>query len=61
MEGSSQLLGVLTDSTISFMLMMQLILKKVIPDMYYVRYALTGMTITFLCPFMFHMLRLKSE
>ncbi|SCN44483.1 PAP2 family phosphatase [Bacillus cereus] len=55
------MLGVLTDSTISFMLMMQLILKKVIPDMYYVRYALTGMTITFLCPFMFHMLRLKSE
>ncbi|MCH4566417.1 phosphatase PAP2 family protein [Bacillus sp. ES1-5] len=46
---------------LSFMLMMQLILKKVIPDMYYVRYALTGITITFLCPFMFHMLRLKSE
>ena len=46
---------------LSFMLMIQLILKKVIPDMYYVRYALTGITITFLCPFMFHMLRLKSE
>ncbi|MEH7062141.1 phosphatidic acid phosphatase, partial [Bacillus wiedmannii] len=46
---------------LSFMLMMQLILKKVIPDMYYVRYALIGITITFLCPFMFHMLRLKSE
>ncbi|HGH7176098.1 TPA: phosphatase PAP2 family protein [Bacillus wiedmannii] len=45
---------------LSFMFMMQLILKKVIPDMYYVRYVLTGITITFLCPFLFHMLRLKK-
>ncbi|SCC24271.1 phosphatase PAP2 family protein [Bacillus wiedmannii] len=45
---------------LSFMLMMQLILKKVIPDMYYVRYVLTGITITFICPFIFHMLRLKN-
>ncbi|MCU5309625.1 phosphatidic acid phosphatase, partial [Bacillus cereus] len=29
-------------------------------DMYYLRYAVTGITITFLCPFMFHMLRLKK-
>ena len=34
-------------------------IKKVIPDMYYLRYVLTGFTITFLCPFMFHMLRIK--
>nr|EEK67739.1 Phosphatase, PAP2 [Bacillus wiedmannii] len=45
---------------LSFILMIQLILKKVIPDMYYVRYALTGITITFICPFIFHMLRLKN-
>ncbi|MGE1037572.1 phosphatase PAP2 family protein, partial [Bacillus cereus] len=43
---------------LSIMLIMQFILKKVIPDMYYLRYAVTGNTITFLCPFMFHMLRL---
>ncbi|MCU4787777.1 phosphatase PAP2 family protein, partial [Bacillus cereus] len=42
---------------LSIMLIMQFILKKVIPDMYYLRYAVTGITITFLCPFMFHMLR----
>lgn len=45
---------------LSIMLIMQFILKKVIPDMYYLRYAVTGITITFLCPFMFHMLRLKK-
>ncbi|BCC05861.1 MULTISPECIES: phosphatase PAP2 family protein [Bacillus cereus group] len=45
---------------LSIMLIMQFILKKVIPDMYYLRYAVTGMAITFLCPFMFHMLRLKK-
>lgn len=45
---------------LSIMLIMQFILKKVIPDMYYLRYAVTGITITFLCPFMFHMLRLKN-
>ncbi|UOB81188.1 phosphatase PAP2 family protein [Bacillus sp. ZJS3] len=45
---------------LSIMLIMQFILKKVIPDMYYLRYALTGMAITFLCPFIFHMLRLKN-
>ncbi|MHC2834678.1 phosphatase PAP2 family protein [Bacillus sp. F9_6S_D1_P_5] len=45
---------------LSFMFMIQLILKKVIPDMYYLRYVLTGITITFLCPFIFHMLRLKN-
>ncbi|MEJ9114763.1 phosphatase PAP2 family protein [Bacillus paramobilis] len=45
---------------LSFMFMIQLILKKVIPDMYYLRYVLTGITITFLCPFLFHMLRLKN-
>lgn len=44
---------------LSIMLIMQYILKKVIPDMYYLRYAVTGITITFLCPFIFHMLRLK--
>ncbi|MCU5533378.1 phosphatase PAP2 family protein, partial [Bacillus cereus] len=44
---------------LSIMLIMQFILKKVIPDMYYLRYAVTGITITFLCPFIFHMLRLK--
>ncbi len=44
----------------SSMFMIQLILKKVIPDMYYLRYVLTGITITFLCPFLFHMLRLKN-
>ncbi|HDR3652343.1 phosphatase PAP2 family protein [Bacillus sp. SM-B1] len=45
---------------LSIMLIMQFILKKVIPDMYYLRYAVTGITITFLCPLMFHMLRLKK-
>ncbi|WP_341517922.1 phosphatase PAP2 family protein [Bacillus paramobilis] len=45
---------------LSFMFMIQLILKKVIPDMYYLRYVLTGITITFICPFIFHMLRLKN-
>ncbi|HFF3188802.1 MULTISPECIES: phosphatase PAP2 family protein [Bacillus] len=45
---------------LSVMLIMQFILKKVIPDMYYLRYAVTGITITFLCPFIFHMLRLKN-
>ncbi|MDA1746248.1 phosphatase PAP2 family protein [Bacillus paranthracis] len=45
---------------LSIMLIMQFILKKVIPDMYYLRYAVTGITITFLCPFMFHMLRIKN-
>lgn len=45
---------------LSIMLIMQFILKKVIPDMYYLRYAVTGITITFLCPFIFHMLRLKK-
>ncbi len=45
---------------LSIMLIMQFILKKVIPDMYYLRYAVTGITITFLCPFMLHMLRLKK-
>ncbi|WNV21853.1 phosphatase PAP2 family protein [Bacillus sp. SI2] len=45
---------------LSIMLIMQFILKKVIPDMYYLRYAVTGITITFLCPFIFHMLRLKN-
>lgn len=45
---------------LSIMLIVQFILKKVIPDMYYLRYAVTGMAITFLCPFMFHMLRLKK-
>lgn len=45
---------------LSFMFMIQFILKKVIPDMYYLRYVLTGITITFLCPFLFHMLRLKN-
>ncbi|TNO96939.1 phosphatase PAP2 family protein [Bacillus sp. CD3-1a] len=45
---------------LSIMLIMQFILKKVIPDMYYLRYAVTGITITFVCPFMFHMLRLKK-
>lgn len=45
---------------LSIMLIMQFILKKVIPDMYYLRYAVTGITITFLCPFMFHMLRIKK-
>ncbi|MGE6536434.1 phosphatase PAP2 family protein [Bacillus luti] len=45
---------------LSFMLLIQLILKKVIPDMHYLRYVLTGITITFLCPFIFHMLRLKN-
>lgn len=45
---------------LSIMLIMQFILKKVIPDMYYLRYAVTGITITFLCPFLFHMLRLKN-
>ncbi|MEG7966760.1 phosphatase PAP2 family protein [Bacillus cereus group sp. Sample30] len=45
---------------LSIILIMQFILKKVIPDMYYLRYAVTGITITFLCPFMFHMLRLKK-
>ncbi|WP_088314605.1 phosphatase PAP2 family protein [Bacillus cereus] len=45
---------------LSIMLIMQFILKKVTPDMYYLRYAVTGITITFLCPFMFHMLRLKK-
>ncbi|WP_448162668.1 phosphatase PAP2 family protein [Bacillus mobilis] len=45
---------------LSFMFMIQLILKKVIPDMYYLRYVLTGITITFLCPFLFHLLRLKN-
>ncbi|HFK1433190.1 TPA: phosphatase PAP2 family protein [Bacillus cereus] len=45
---------------LSIMLIMQYILKKVIPDMYYLRYAVTGITITFLCPFIFHMLRLKN-
>ncbi|MED0936947.1 phosphatidic acid phosphatase [Bacillus cereus] len=45
---------------LSFMFMIQLILKKVIPDMYYLRYVLTGTTITFLCPFLFHLLRLKN-
>ncbi|KAA0760897.1 phosphatase PAP2 family protein [Bacillus sp. SH5-2] len=45
---------------LSFMILIQHILKKVIPDMYYLRYALTGITITFLCPFIFHMLRLKT-
>lgn len=44
----------------SFMFMIQLILKKVIPDMYYLRYVLTGITITFLCPFLFRLLRLKN-
>lgn len=46
---------------LSIMLIMQFILKKVIPDMYYLRYAVTGITITFLCPFIFHMLRLKKN
>ncbi|HDR6316987.1 TPA: phosphatase PAP2 family protein [Bacillus thuringiensis] len=45
---------------LSVMLIMQFILKKVIPDMYYLRYVLTGITITFLCPFIFYMLRLKN-
>lgn len=45
---------------LSILLVVQLLLKKVIPDMYYLRYVLTGITITFLCPFMFHMLRLKN-
>ncbi|MES5846768.1 MULTISPECIES: phosphatase PAP2 family protein [unclassified Bacillus cereus group] len=45
---------------LSIMLIMQFILKKVILDMYYLRYAVTGITITFLCPFIFHMLRLKK-
>ncbi|WP_242303652.1 phosphatase PAP2 family protein [Bacillus cereus group sp. BfR-BA-01350] len=45
---------------LSIMLIMQFILKKVIPDMYYLRYAVTGITVTFLCPFIFHMLRLKK-
>lgn len=45
---------------LSFMFMMQFILKKVIPNMYYLRYVLTGITITFLCPFIFQMLRLKN-
>ncbi|WP_434611796.1 phosphatase PAP2 family protein [Bacillus paranthracis] len=45
---------------LSIMLIMQFILKKVIPDMYYLRYAVTGITITFLCPFLFHILRLKN-
>ncbi|HDR7282631.1 MULTISPECIES: phosphatase PAP2 family protein [Bacillus cereus group] len=45
---------------LSIMLIMQFILKKVIPDMYYLRYAVTGITITFLCPFIFRMLRLKK-
>ncbi|GAB6424650.1 hypothetical protein bcgnr5372_31320 [Bacillus luti] len=45
---------------LSFMLLIQLILKKVIPDMYYLRYVLTGITITFLCPFIFRILRLKN-
>ncbi|PWN74550.1 phosphatase PAP2 family protein [Bacillus paranthracis] len=45
---------------LSIMLIIQFILKKVIPDMYYLRYAVTGITITFLCPFMFHMLRIKN-
>ena len=45
---------------LSILLVVQLLLKKVIPDMYYLRYVLTGFTITFLCPFMFHMLRIKN-
>ncbi|HDR7794165.1 TPA: phosphatase PAP2 family protein [Bacillus luti] len=45
---------------LSCMLMIQLILKKGIPDMYYLRYLLTGITITFLCPFIFHMFRLRK-
>ncbi len=45
---------------LSIMLIMQFILKKVIPDIYYLRYAVTGITVTFLCPFIFHMLRLKK-
>lgn len=45
---------------LSIMLIMQFILKKVILDMYYLRYAVTGITITFLCPFIFRMLRLKK-
>ena len=45
---------------LSFLFMIQLILKKLIPDMYYLRYVLTGIIITFLCPFLFHMLRLKN-
>ncbi|MGH0434450.1 phosphatase PAP2 family protein [Bacillus basilensis] len=45
---------------LSILLVVQLLLKKVIPDMYYLRYVLTGMTITFLCPLIFHMLRLNN-
>lgn len=45
---------------LSILLVVQLLLKKVIPDMYYLRYVLTGFTITFLCLFMFHMLRIKN-
>lgn len=45
---------------LSILLVVQFLLKKVIPDMYYLRYVLTGFTITFLCPFMFHMLRIKN-
>ncbi len=45
---------------LSCMLMIQLILKKGIPDMYYLRYLFTGITITFLCPFIFHMFRLRK-
>ncbi|MES5919752.1 phosphatase PAP2 family protein [Bacillus cereus group sp. RP37] len=44
---------------LSVMLIMQFILKKVIPDMHYLRYVLTGITITFLCPFFFRILRLE--
>ncbi|PGS12186.1 phosphatidic acid phosphatase [Bacillus cereus] len=44
---------------LSVMLIMQFILKKVIPDMHYLRYVLTGITITFLCPFIFRILRLE--
>ena len=45
---------------LSILLVVQLLLKKVIPDMYYLRYVLTGFTITFLCPFIFNMLRIKN-
>ena len=45
---------------LSVMLIIQFTLKKIIPDMYYLRYVLIGMTITFLCPLIFHMLRLNN-
>ncbi|KAB2439994.1 phosphatase PAP2 family protein [Bacillus luti] len=45
---------------LSFMLLIQLILKKVMPHMYYLRYTFTGITITFLCPCIFHMLQFKK-